>query len=175
MKKLLLILLCLPVIGFGQDYKEPKDKYGFAINSVIGWSNSGLFAYRNVSSDVSVVTDSISVINFSDNQEIDLLSFEGETWANNENVVNDFLSKYNIQQINPILFNIEDIKHNLCVKELLSLETLEYELLGYYKSPFDKKKIVINIGKWIEESGGIGGYSNVNHIYINEYYECILE
>ena len=73
MKKLLLILLCLPVIGFGQDYKEPKDKYGFAINSVIGWSNSGLFAYRNVSSDVSVVTDSISVINFSDNHSIKLI------------------------------------------------------------------------------------------------------
>ena len=97
MKKLLLILLCVPLIGFGQDYKEPKDKYGTPFNSVIGWSNTELFAYRNVGEDDGIGEyDNIIIINLINNEEVDRLSFEGETWTNNEDVVNTFLSKYNI-------------------------------------------------------------------------------
>ena len=158
------------------NYKEPKDKYGTSFNSVIGWSNTGLFAYRNVGEDDGIGEyDNITIINLSNNQRVDGLGFEGETWTNNENTVNTFLSRYNIQQINnPTLFSVQDIKHIPCVKDFLSLENEDYRLLGYYKSPFDKK-IVINIQIRMEEHGGGDMYGNINHIYFDEYYECILK
>ena len=175
MKKLLIILLCFPSFGFGQEYKEPKDIYGTSLSSIIGWNNTGLFAYRNVGEDDGIGEyDNISIINLGHNQMIDGLGFEGETWSNNENIVNEFLSKYNIQQINnPILFNLQEIKHVPCIKSFLSLEDEDYILLGYYKSPFDNK-IVINIQIRMEENGGGDIYGNINYIYIDEYYECIL-
>ena len=176
MKKLLLILLCLPMIGFGQDYQEPKDKYGTSFSSVIGWSNTGLFAYRNVGEDDGIGEyDNITIIDLSNNQRVDGLGFEGETWTNNENIVNAFLSKYNIQQINnPALLTLQDVKDIPCVKNFLSLEDEDYTLLGYYKSPFDKK-IVINIQIRMEENGGPDMDGNILSIYFNEYYECILK
>ena len=58
MKKLLLILLCFPIIGFGQDYFYPpkeinldlEDRFGSVYNLPefypIGWSKDGMFSYK---------------------------------------------------------------------------------------------------------------------------------
>ena len=143
---------------------------------VIGWSNTGLFAYRNVGEDDGIGEyDYINIINLSNGQRIDGMGVEGESLTNDENIVDTFLLKYNIQHFyNPILFNLNDIKHIPCVKGFLSLENENYKLLGYYKSPFDNK-IAINMQIRQEENGGPDMDGNINYIYTNEYYECILE
>jgi len=142
---------------------------------VIGWSNTGFFAYRNIGEEDGVGKyDNINIINLSNRKESSL-SIEGETLDRFGADIAAFLLEFNIQKINnPILFNVKDIKHIPCVKGFLSLENENYRLLGYYKSPFDNK-IAINMQIRQEENGGPDMDGNINYIYTNEYYECILE
>ena len=123
MKKLLLILLCLPLIGFGQKYKELKGNYGESISGIIGWNEQGdLFAFRNIITEDVWTNDIITIVSLINNKTVDYIHLnEMGMWSEQEKVVSSFLSKYKIRQVEtPKILNVKDIEHNTCLEQILT-------------------------------------------------------
>jgi len=120
MKKLLLLLLCIPLISLSQIFTEPStlnlidveiDEYGghgtnLPIFAPIGWSNDGVFAYQRVKCDggCGCCTNYISIASAKTDKEIgkiNLLSGDWDpdesSWNENQKEIDRVLSKYNIQ------------------------------------------------------------------------------
>ena len=122
MKKLLLILLCVPLITISQDYKtlevidaEYNTSMGtnFPDFSPIGWSKNGEFAYQIIihQGGIGLVENSIYVISTKTDQVLDSINLiDWENWDGSINPhtkgkeINRILSKYNIDDNKEIEF-----------------------------------------------------------------------
>ena len=106
MKKLLLILLCLPFIGFGQKYKvihHHDANINEQVRGIIGWDEKcELLAFRNLfwSNNGVLTYDVITIVNLINNETVDYILQDPEiaSWSYDVEVVDSFLSKYNIIQ-----------------------------------------------------------------------------
>jgi hypothetical protein len=118
MKKLLLLLLCVPLISLSQNFTEPKkidliqieiDEYGHGTNlpifAPIGWSKDGLFAYQMTycNGGCGCCTDYISVESAKTDKRIDKINLPSEinewvgpSWHEGQREIDRVLLKYNI-------------------------------------------------------------------------------
>ena len=140
MKTLLLTLLLVPMMSFGQIYKELVDKIGNSISGVIGWSDNGeFFAFRNIVLNDIWYTDEIGIISLVDNKLIEAIYLDPEfgTWNQHKKEVDSFLLKYNIiqhdYQNNGLLKLDKDFDNLICFK-LLKLK------LNYFNSCISEVK-----------------------------------
>ena len=120
MKKLLLILLCVPLIGFSQIFTEPTtlnliDEYdpnwspgnNLPIFGPIGWSKDGIFAYQMTycaGPCLDCCGNYISVESAKTDKQIDVIDLNSEengsiesSWNQNQKEIDSLLLKYNIR------------------------------------------------------------------------------
>ena len=173
MKKLLLILLCLPMIGFGQE------------SGIIGWNKDGVFAYRNVTEGDMVGTiDIVTIKDARDNQVIAEIDSERDINYSPE-LIKELLLRYRIKKHNLINSRVDDIMHLNCLKDLLKLENNDCQIIGYHsgigKDRFmvsdngeQEEYVIIDIEKRYMESGGPDAMGNPIYVYYNDYYACKL-
>jgi hypothetical protein len=172
MKRLLLILLCLPMIGFGQK------------SGIIGWNKEGVFAYRNITEHGMVGTiDVVTIKDPRDNQVIAEINSDGAKFS--PKLVKELLLKYRIKERILINNRVDDIMHLDCLKSLLKKENDDFQIIGYQTGTGDNRfmvhdegrqeqYVIINIEKRYIEDGGPDAMGNPVYIYYNDYYACKL-
>jgi len=116
MKKLLLLLVCVPLISFSQIFTQPNlinlidAEYNSSMGSnfpdfgAIGCSKDGLFAYQIMYCDPEGCFNSIEVFSAKTDELIASLDFNNsnhnidleEEWNINYKKINELLSRYNI-------------------------------------------------------------------------------
>ena len=161
MKKLLLILLCLPMIGFGQK------------SGIIGWSKDGLFAYRSITDeDMRGTVDRITIQDIKDNR---IMFYDQDGNIN----VDSLLSFYNIIARNFTNNRIDDIMHLDCLENAIEdFENDNCQIIGYHRGSDnellfeDSYYVILDIERRYVESGGDDMFGNPIYIYYNEYYGC---
>ena len=185
MKKLLLLLLCLPMIGFGQNISNFKT-FDLGINIVggwddvvplftpIGWSKNGKFAYHNAMCDdmCGCCTNELIIFNSILDENIEYLDFvEIEGDADIENVfTKDSIEIKNILTQNNIVYGnmgqfiksskIDDYNIVLDQKKVLDKYDDEWDL----KNSFDLEyKLMVG-------NNNIG-YKTVSQDVINDNFQ----
>ena len=177
MKKLLLILLCLPFIGFGQK------------SGIIGW-NGDYFAYKNIIEDGMIGTIEIITIKDPRNNEIIAKIHSEEDMNYSPDLVKKLLLRYGIIEKEYILINnrVDDIMHLDCLKNLIKKENNDFQIIGYHYQTTEnrskkflvkneeklEKYVIINVEKRYLQSGGPDIMGNPIYIYYNDYYACKL-
>ena len=135
MKKLLLILFCLPLIGAGQS------------PGIIGWNKEGIFAYRNVTEHGMVGTIDIVTIKDPRNNRI-IAEINSENDINySPELVKKLLLRYRIKERILINNRIDDIMHLDCLKSLLKKENDDFQIMGYQTGAKNNRFLVRQEGK----------------------------